>query len=267
MKRIFEKLINNKEDIIKILDISKDRKESLDKICEFLDIESISLSSLKRFIHRCNYNWNENHKIIKIKEIKFCEFCGKEHDGSYGSGRFCCQSCSKRYSSIINKDIKNKKISKSLIKPPKIKICPICGKEYIGRRKACSNECSNKLKSLSFHNNKLVNHNMSERAKLSYKNGREVKGGYTKWYSYNDIKVQGTFELRVCRILDKWIELGKISKWEYTNDRIPYKWKDGTEHSYLLDFKVYNIDGSYYYIEVKGYIMDHDEENGKLLEI
>ena len=27
----------------------------------------------------------------------FCEFCGKEHDGSYGSGRFCCKSCKDNY--------------------------------------------------------------------------------------------------------------------------------------------------------------------------
>ena len=29
-----------------------------------------------------------------------CEFCGKEHDGSYGSGRFCCQSCASKYSQV-----------------------------------------------------------------------------------------------------------------------------------------------------------------------
>ena len=25
--------------------------------------------------------------------MKICENCGKEHDGSYGSGRFCSHSC------------------------------------------------------------------------------------------------------------------------------------------------------------------------------
>lgn len=38
--------------------------------------------------------------------IKFCENCGKEHDGTYASGRFCNKSCSK---SFIAKQVKNRK--------------------------------------------------------------------------------------------------------------------------------------------------------------
>lgn len=38
--------------------------------------------------------------------IKFCENCGKEHDGTYASGRFCSKSCSK---SFIAKQVKNRK--------------------------------------------------------------------------------------------------------------------------------------------------------------
>jgi len=26
-------------------------------------------------------------------KLHICENCGKEHDGSYGSGRFCSKSC------------------------------------------------------------------------------------------------------------------------------------------------------------------------------
>lgn len=26
-----------------------------------------------------------------------CEQCGKEHDGTFGSGRFCCRSCSNKW--------------------------------------------------------------------------------------------------------------------------------------------------------------------------
>ena len=41
--------------------------------------------------------------------------CGKEHDGSYGSGRFCSQSCARSFSTTNNnrKEI-NKKISNKL---------------------------------------------------------------------------------------------------------------------------------------------------------
>jgi len=46
-----------------------------------------------------------------------CENCGKEHDGSYGSGRFCCKECARSFST------KNKKKNK-IIK------CENCGKEF-----------------------------------------------------------------------------------------------------------------------------------------
>lgn len=29
--------------------------------------------------------------------MALCEQCGKEHDGTFGSGRFCCRSCSNKY--------------------------------------------------------------------------------------------------------------------------------------------------------------------------
>jgi hypothetical protein len=30
-----------------------------------------------------------------------CEFCGKEHDGSYGSGRFCSKSCCSKFNLLL----------------------------------------------------------------------------------------------------------------------------------------------------------------------
>ena len=46
-----------------------------------------------------------------------CENCGKEHDGSYGSGRFCSKECARSYSS---KQLKN-----TVLKEAK---CINCGK-------------------------------------------------------------------------------------------------------------------------------------------
>ena len=39
-------------------------------------------------------------------KTKICENCGKEHDGTYATGRFCSKSCSK---SFIAKKVKNRK--------------------------------------------------------------------------------------------------------------------------------------------------------------
>ena len=92
----------------------------------------------------------------------FCKQCGKAHDGSYGSGTFCSQFCARRYSALVNKEVKNKKISESLkgrkhIKTDEEKLkreeyeqnpnyCSICGKilEFNKRfNKTCgSKECA-----------------------------------------------------------------------------------------------------------------------------
>ena len=33
--------------------------------------------------------------------MKKCEFCGSEHDGTYGTGRFCCPTCARKYSNTF----------------------------------------------------------------------------------------------------------------------------------------------------------------------
>jgi len=43
-----------------------------------------------------------------------CENCNKEHDGSYGSGRFCNTICSHSFSAKMNNSQRKNNISKSL---------------------------------------------------------------------------------------------------------------------------------------------------------
>lgn len=43
-----------------------------------------------------------------------CEFCGKEHNGQYGSGRFCSASCARSFSTSKNRDEINRKRSVAL---------------------------------------------------------------------------------------------------------------------------------------------------------
>lgn len=50
--------------------------------------------------------------------MKICERCGKEHDGSFGTGRFCSRSCantrvhSKETKEKTSKTLKNRSSSK-----------------------------------------------------------------------------------------------------------------------------------------------------------
>ena len=52
--------------------------------------------------------------ILEVRVMYICEKCFNEHDGSYGSGRFCSSVCARQFSSTIKKDEKNRKISNSL---------------------------------------------------------------------------------------------------------------------------------------------------------
>ena len=77
-----------------------------------------------------------------------CEFCNKNHSGSFGSGRFCSRSCMAKFqfkyegknSGLITKRPKRKDI--------KLKICPKCDEEFMPRRENpkkiyCSYKCAN----------------------------------------------------------------------------------------------------------------------------
>lgn len=46
-----------------------------------------------------------------------CEYCGKEHDGTYGSGRFCSPSCSRKYSNTFVDDDARKRQIEALNDP------------------------------------------------------------------------------------------------------------------------------------------------------
>ena len=55
-----------------------------------------------------------------------CERCGKEHDGSYATGRFCSRSCANSYSTLHD----NKKETKNVK-------CVICNNTYkINKRRS-----------------------------------------------------------------------------------------------------------------------------------
>ena len=64
-----------------------------------------------------------------------CEKCKNNHDGSYGSGRFCSSFCARSFSTSEKRDMINKKVSQKLkgnkcIKGGLLKLCDYgCGQE------------------------------------------------------------------------------------------------------------------------------------------
>lgn len=109
-----------------------------------------------------------------------CENCGKEHDGSYASGRFCCKECAKAFSTknenmhdtkllkcidcgkicCVNKRTNNKYRCKTckdyylLNQDTNVGIltCKICGRKYTKYSSGCKNEFCKTHKLLGFNN-------------------------------------------------------------------------------------------------------------------
>ena len=81
--------------------------------------------------------------------MAICEFCGKEHNGSYGTGRFCSKICKDKYAGRKAGDTLKKKYKDVPIKKIK-KVCEKCGKEFEvedtydkRKRRFCSRTCAN----------------------------------------------------------------------------------------------------------------------------
>jgi len=60
-----------------------------------------------------------------------CENCSVEHDGTYASGRFCSQKCSRGFSTKSKRELISEKVSLRLRKE---KICNFCKQPWIGKR-------------------------------------------------------------------------------------------------------------------------------------
>lgn len=185
-----------------------------------------------------------------------CECCGKEHDGSFGSGRFCSRACANKR---IHTDETKRKIAQSVKENPsgvvllqqeghitqkmakarersratlenghlQKAICPVCNKEFVYRswahRKYCSKECWNKV-SGGFREGSVKNH---------------VHG------VYNSFRYDSSWEL----IYIKWALKNNIL-FKRNTIGFPYIWK-GETHQYYPDFYLPNTDE---YIEIKGIV-------------
>jgi len=225
------------------------------------------------------YSRLNRHGIKKPKQKttidKICLNCGKKFTVKISSDKkynhkFCNKSCSATYNNkkrgARSKETKEK-ISNSLAKNNKIiKICLNCSNEFLTRnhkRKFCSRTCSDKGSKkfgwINMHKT-MTFQKWSDINKKAYAEGRNyVAGGTTKWYDYKNIRVQGTYELRTCYLLDEMKRIFVINDWEYTNDRFKYLDVDNKQRTYLVDFKIFNTDGTFYYLEIKGYEKDNDK--------
>jgi hypothetical protein len=189
-----------------------------------------------------------------------CEKCGIEQNGLYGSGRFCSSKCARSFSTIAKRKEINVKISK-IIKEKLSKgimigcvkrsddnviksNCDICGKGYITRtyekrgryRKTCSNECSIKLRTKTYSENKT-----------KIVGGYRMGSGKGKSGWYKGYWCDSTYELAfVIYNIDHGINFIR------NTEGFKYSF-DGKIHTYYPDFI---IDEHYY--EIKGFETKQD---------
>lgn len=97
-------------------------------------------------------------------EVLKCENCGNEHDGSYGSGRFCSKKC--RFS-FIGKSVKNRKCNLPLIKDEK-QIQELYEKNIAEQRWKCPH-CG-----LCFGSSKLMQKHTRENHARYDENGKRI---------------------------------------------------------------------------------------------
>jgi len=99
---------------------------------------------------------------------------------------------------------------------------------------------------------------MATNKKMFSSGNLEVSGGTTKWLTYNNIRVQGSYEYRACIIFDKLKEKGMILDWSKSKLRIPYIGEDNKKHSYLVDFDILTNSNKILRVETKGYVQPKD---------
>ena len=180
--------------------------------------------------------------------MKKCENinCQKEHDGKYGSGRFCSPKCARSFSRNLKREETNKKVSEKMKgykygnagkTYPIIEIkkkCVICGKIKIIKttspkrkfRETCSDLCFRKYQSIK----------CKETGGYRKGSGRSI-GGY-----YKGIYCHSSYELI---FLAYHLEIGtEIKK---CKRKFPYYYK-GKKFNYFPDFEIENK-----IIEIKGF--------------
>lgn len=115
-----------------------------------------------------------------------CENCELEHNGEYGSGRFCSNKCAKGFSTKSKRSLINEKVSLTLTTEPYKKICKeckICFETKIKRLQFCSNTCSAQFKSKDVN----IKNKISLKAKERVENGTHIGWQSRKIRSYAEL--------------------------------------------------------------------------------
>ena len=173
-----------------------------------------------------------------------CEKCQGEHEGKYGSGRFCSSFCSRGFSTKEKRSLINDKLK--ITNPKKIKDfkdCSFCGNKFekLRGKKYCSKLCSDKSQK---GRPKIGNY--SNNGGMREGGGRSKQLSYVNWL--NDSMKLNKEEIEVAKILD----ILKLN-WNRNNKGFRYLTKDNKLRKFYPDFYIKDLD---LYLEYKGWLTD-----------
>jgi hypothetical protein len=194
--------------------------------------------------------------------MKTCENCGNEHDGTYGSGRFCSTKCSRGFSTKAKRAEINEKVSKTIknklekgeyvgfAKPNKSyeeQTCFNCKSIFYSKknRKYCSNSCKNNCTSYK----ELMK-------KIGASGGGPRNGaGRGKSGMYKNIWCDSSYELA-------WVIYNLEHNIKFERNKKGYSYEfNGKKHKYYPDFIVNEK-----LIEIKGFLRENDKHKFKSVE-
>lgn len=177
----------------------------------------------------------------------YCENCNEYHDGSFGSGRFCCSKCARSYSTKLSKNktkivkcincnadiITGLRSSNNLlceickIKNLEKRKCIICGSIFYCPKKYIKEHCSQKCVGA----NKILKENRRIHAIKNKLGGHTSKQSiYYKMRNGKYVYLQSSYEVKIAKILDE-----KNIFWIRPE---PFFWFDSNniKHRYYPDF-------------------------------
>lgn len=190
---------------------------------------------------------------IKRKEKTYipkpCERCGKDHDGTFASGRFCSIHCAN--SKPMTTETKEK-ISNTLSLPKIIVACKWCNTKFSTLSKTnlyCSRSCFQR------HRWTIPEYREKMMKVMRQFGGPRLRGGRSKfqdWYespTAGRVFLQSTYELEYAKRLDS-----QGISWVRNKKKFPYVF-EGKLKNYYPDFYLVDED---VYVEVKGYQTERD---------
>lgn len=217
--------------------------------------------------------------------------CGKEHDGSYGSGRFCCIECRRHYSSKIGNQTQIKNGTKKC--PTKFKIprapygtwkCNICGEIFETR--ALLNKHRQQLKHLTSSkrggwNRDLTKETCQSIANSCLKISESLKTAAKEGRLTGRAKTIEMEELRKKKISNTMKKNPKAGGKRHGSGRGKKGWYKGfyCDSSWELAWVIYNLDhgikftryDGYFEYEFEGrlhkYYPDFELDDGTIVEI